>query len=450
MTRKFKRHVAIMLSTLILLGGGNGRVLADDRGNDPDGNSSGITAEKSAEEIICEESVLPWDGTTTESIYYGNGFKVEFNLKKYWDTGYNANVKITNTSDETIENWALGFNYNDRISNIWNAKIVESLNDKEAGKDNANENNASDLNPIVIKNDVWNQDILPESSVEFGFSGTGDFKGFPSKYHIMGEKRLADPEDYYVEYSLSSDWGSGFNSSITVSNVSDKDIEDWVLEFDFERDITNIWNGTIPSCEEGYYVIKNSGYNSIIYSKHNIQFGFSGCNGSADIVPTDYKLYYYDLSKEKVDNKEEKNSESNASHDENNSNPVENEKEETNTENTNTEEINQEEEKHSDDAKPIDNGQTSEPDKEEQNNKVEEIDKTKDTDNDGLFDYIELQIGTDINKKDTDEDGLSDYFEIMSMSYDPTYNKDYARVMLIISDGQVDDYDVNSEAKEDY
>ena len=125
MTKNFKRHVAIMLSTLILLGGGNGRVLADDRENDPDGNSSEITAENSAEEVISEEEILPWDGTLEESVYYGNGFKVEFNLKEHWDTGYNANVKITNTSDETIENWALGFNYNDRISNIWNAKIVE-------------------------------------------------------------------------------------------------------------------------------------------------------------------------------------------------------------------------------------------------------------------------------------------------------------------------------------
>ena len=338
---------------------------------------------------------------------------MEFNLKEHWDTGYNANVKITNTSDETIENWALGFNFSGEISNIWNAKIVEALNDKEAGKDDANENNTSDLNPIVIKNDVWNQDILPESSVEFGFSGSGGFNGFPTKYHILGEKRLADPEDYYVEYSLSSDWGSGFNSSIMISNVSDKDIEDWILEFDFEREITNIWNGTIPSCKEGHYVIKNSGYNSIIYSKHNIQFGFSGCNGDANIVPTDYKLYYYDLTKEKSDNEEQKHSETSSFQGDNNSNPVENEKEEINTENN-------QEEKHSDDAKSIDNGQHDDPDKEEQNNPIEEIDKTKDTDNDGLFDYIEFQIGTDIEKADTDGDGLSDYYEIMSMSYDPT------------------------------
>ncbi|MBQ5447077.1 MAG: VWA domain-containing protein, partial [Lachnospiraceae bacterium] len=35
----------------------------------------------------------------------------------------------------------------------------------------------------------------------------------------------------------------------------------------------------------------------------------------------------------------------------------------------------------------------------------------------------------------------------LGSSDDPTINKDYARVMLIISDGQVDDYDVNSEAE---
>ena len=98
MTKNFKRHVAIMLSTLILLGG-NGQVLADDRGNDPNGNSSGNSVEAS----ISEEEILPWDGSLEESVYYGNGFKVEFNLKEHWDTGYNANVKITNTSITSLK-----------------------------------------------------------------------------------------------------------------------------------------------------------------------------------------------------------------------------------------------------------------------------------------------------------------------------------------------------------
>lgn len=33
-----------------------------------------------------------------------------------WNGGYNANVKIENTSNVTIENWYLEFKYNDTIT----------------------------------------------------------------------------------------------------------------------------------------------------------------------------------------------------------------------------------------------------------------------------------------------------------------------------------------------
>lgn len=43
----------------------------------------------------------------------------------------------------------------------------------------------------------------------------------------------------------------------------------------------------------------------------------------------------------------------------------------------------------------------------------------KDTDNDGLFDEIEVLIGSDVNKKDTDGDGYSDEEELKN-SFSPT------------------------------
>ena len=42
-----------------------------------------------------------------------------------------------------------------------------------------------------------------------------------------------------------------------------------------------------------------------------------------------------------------------------------------------------------------------------------------DTDNDGLLDYIELELGSDINKSDTDNDGLSDFDEVEIFSTSP-------------------------------
>jgi hypothetical protein len=49
------------------------------------------------------------------------------------------------------------------------------------------------------------------------------------------------------------------------------------------------------------------------------------------------------------------------------------------------------------------------------------IDSRTDTDNDGLSDEYEIQIGTDISNPDTDGDGVSDYIEVV-IGYDPLSN----------------------------
>ena len=61
-----------------------------------------------------------------------------------------------------------------------------------------------------------------------------------------------------------------------------------------------------------------------------------------------------------------------------------------------------------------------------ENEKVEEvkIDKELDSDQDGLPDYIEKILGTDINNSDTDGDGYSDFEEIKN-GYDPLGDKKY-------------------------
>lgn len=64
-----------------------------------------------------------WDGITQEDIFENETYRVIFSLTGHWNGGYNANVKIENTSGSTIENWSLGFNFIGNISNIWNAVI---------------------------------------------------------------------------------------------------------------------------------------------------------------------------------------------------------------------------------------------------------------------------------------------------------------------------------------
>lgn len=219
-----------------------------------------------------------WDGSTKEDVYEGNGFQVVFKLQDYWNGGFHANVKIENTSDKTIENWALGFDYQGEIANIWNAVIVSSEQPK-----------------YVVKNAEWNQDIAPGKSVEFGFSGKGDFAGFPGEYRMPEQIKDLNVDDYSVDYTVVNDWGSGFQADITITNNTEKVLEDWVLEFDYDRDITNIWNGVLESHEDSHYVIKNAGYNANIKEGKSVTIGFSGEKGTLLDIPDNIVVKSYDL-----------------------------------------------------------------------------------------------------------------------------------------------------------
>jgi uncharacterized protein (TIGR02145 family) len=71
-----------------------------------------------------------------------------------------------------------------------------------------------------------------------------------------------------------------------------------------------------------------------------------------------------------------------------------------------------------------DNQTTSVENAEVAENKEVEVDKNLDTDNDGLPDYLEKVLGTDINNSDTDGDSYGDYEEIKN-GYDPLSDKKF-------------------------
>ena len=82
-----------------------------------------------------------------------------------------------------------------------------------------------------------------------------NFSGFPTDYKILGGFEDVPEQDYSVTYQLNSDWGSGFTGTIVIANRTDKVLEDWYMEFIFDRNITNIWNGLMERQEGNLYVI---------------------------------------------------------------------------------------------------------------------------------------------------------------------------------------------------
>lgn len=282
MRKRFKQVIALVLALCIGFVTTNLQVVAKEEL----GNEGTIVETVVSENTIGkEQEEKKWDGITTTNVFEGKNYKVIFTLVEFWQGGYNASVKIENTGDEVIENWALEFDHLGTISNIWNGTIS-----KQEGL------------RYVIKNALWNQDIAVGGSVEFGMSGNEDFVGFPENYELQGELNDVVAGAYAMNYQLENDWGSGFTSQISIINQSEVSLEDWVVEFDYARTITTIWNATILSHEGNHYVIKNAGHNSNILPTKSVVFGFNGKDGKSTDEPMNYKLYSYSENSEISEN----------------------------------------------------------------------------------------------------------------------------------------------------
>lgn len=210
-----------------------------------------------------------------EETYVAEGYEVNFKVTSQWNDGFNAEVTVTNISDTVIDNWAIGFDMPHKITNIWNGEIE-----------------SEDDGYYVIKNAGHNQDINANQSVSFGFSATYEEDIIiPELFEFMMQKLSLPDEKFEVTRRVVSDWESGYNGEIKITNISDRVIEDWVLEFDYNSNITSIWNGEILSHEEDHYVIKNVGYNANILPGTSVTFGYRGTYESVNEEPTNSELY---------------------------------------------------------------------------------------------------------------------------------------------------------------
>lgn len=78
-----------------------------------------------------------------------------YSVNGEWSSGFNATVRITNTTATAINGWSVQWQYagNNRVTQVWNA-------------------NRSGNNPYTANNLSWNANIQPGQFVEFGMQGT--------------------------------------------------------------------------------------------------------------------------------------------------------------------------------------------------------------------------------------------------------------------------------------
>lgn len=206
--------------------------------------------------------------------YIGDGYEVEFKVNSKWPGNFNGELRLTNTGEKTLENWTLQFDFAHEISNIWNAQIMS----RENGS-------------YILKNLEWNQDIAPGKNVCIGFTAKWEDSIVPPQnYNLLIAKQEVEEVDYTIKFKVTSDWGQAFNGEISITNNTEETIEDWILEFDFNRNIERFWTAEIVEHEDNHYIIKNAGYNANIKPGQTIKLGFAGNPGKVDNEPTEYRL----------------------------------------------------------------------------------------------------------------------------------------------------------------
>lgn len=222
------------------------------------------------------DSILMLDSEKSDTIpvsdYQGENFAIRFKVVSQWEHTYQAELEITNTSDQPIENWMLSFPMENKITSIWDA-VLQS---PEPGV-------------CLIQNAGWNQDIAAGQTVSFGFTAEGDSIYYPDSYSIPVREADQAQDQYVVVYQVNSQWADGFTGQLTITNQSEAVLEDWVLDFDFDGTLTEFWTAQLISAEKGHYSIKNAGYNANINPGESLVLGFQGNNPEGK-EPSGYRL----------------------------------------------------------------------------------------------------------------------------------------------------------------
>ena len=196
--------------------------------------------------------------------------EVTYDITHEWDGYYGLTITLMNITGYLIDDWELCFDFEDKIEDIWNARIADY--DKKNKK-------------VTIRNAGWNRNISAEKKVIFGMIvHYEDEIHLPGECYLTREEFSVDKENYSVEYKETGKWDGHVSGQIVITNTGDEKIEDWKLELKTNKklkEFENIRNARITGIYENTYRLEYAGHNRNIEPGHSVEFGFiAGLKGN--------------------------------------------------------------------------------------------------------------------------------------------------------------------------
>ncbi len=209
-----------------------------------------------------------------------SGLTATFHLDSHWGTGMQGTVTVENQTAAPVSNWVVSMEYANSIASVWDGRILFQTN-----------------TGYKITHNGWNSSIAPGQKVSFGFVGGANHEPGPKNLTVSAEGIAPAPAptptpaptpigqvQVKVEYKVTSDWGSGFNGDISITNVGDLAITGWTLGFHSTNTITSVWNATKVNSGDNY-LFSDAGWNQVIAKGATVSFGFTATGNGKAIPP---------------------------------------------------------------------------------------------------------------------------------------------------------------------
>ncbi|GAB4225816.1 MAG: hypothetical protein Tsb0021_01170 [Chlamydiales bacterium] len=198
--------------------------------------------------------------------------QASYSVESTWSHGYTASITLKNTSDQAIQNWRAQFNLpiGQTISSVWNARFT------------VQEDTDTQQQHVSISNESWNNVLLPEETVRFGFQVNNPFTLPPGFQGLiaLGDGFVNSDQDAFAleaQYSVNNVWDNGYEVLVTLINPTDQLGSTWVASFSLPEThkISSFWNGEF-NVEQDLITVRNPTWSTgnAISAKGAVTFGF--------------------------------------------------------------------------------------------------------------------------------------------------------------------------------